>query len=456
MRTGKSGFRVIALLVAFFVFSPAQADKEVVEYQLDNGMKVFVKQDSRAPVVVSQVWYKVGSSSETAGITGVSHVLEHMMFKGTPSYPEGKFSDVIAENGGRQNAFTSRDFTAYYQLLRSDRLEVALKLEADRMRNLTLPADEFLKELEVVKEERITRTEDNPEALTFERFNAVAFLNSPYHQPVIGWMEDLDAMKVEDLRAWYNRYYQPNNASLVVVGDVEPDAVHALAKKYFGVIKAAELVPPKPRRETRQRGERRIQVEAPAKIPYLVMGYKVPVLSTAEVDWEPYALDVLVGILDGGRSARFSSELIREQQVASAASAGYSMSGKYDSLLMVDINPAKGKSIQDAEVALDAQLDRLRKELVSEAELKRVKADVIASEVYGRDSISSLANQIGALESTGLGWELLEQYPEKIMAITAEQIRSVAEKYLKNSQRTVAELVPQSIDSASTAGGAEE
>lgn len=442
----RTGYLLSAFLLAAATISPVQAEIKVHEFTLDNGMNVLVKQDRRAPVVVSQVWYKVGSSSETGGITGVSHVLEHMMFKGTPTYPEGKFSEVIAENGGRDNAFTSRDFTAYYQLLGSDRLEVAFKLEADRMRNLTLPEDEFLKELEVVKEERLTRTEDNPESLTFERFNAVAYLNSPYHQPVIGWMEDLNALEVTDLRRWYDRFYQPNNASLVVVGDVDPEAVHQLAKQYFGPIKAVAVEPLKPRKETRQRGERRIKIEAPAKIPYLVMGYKVPVLSTAEIEWEPYALDVLTAILDGGRSARFSRELVREQQVASAASAGYSMSGKYDSLLMVDINPADGKTLAQAEAALDAQLEVLKTERVSDAELKRVKASVIAGQVYGRDSISGQANQIGALESTGLGWELLDEYPERVMAITAEQVQQVAVKYLKDNQRTVAELIPQAID----------
>lgn len=434
-------------LGALLLSTTLHAKTQVKEFQLDNGMNVFVKQDSRAPVVVSQVWYKVGSSSETGGITGVSHVLEHMMFKGTPRYPDGKFSEIIAENGGQENAFTSRDFTAYYQVLGSDRLEVALKLEADRMRNLNLPKDEFLKELEVVKEERLTRTEDNPESLTYERFNAVAFLNSPYHQPVIGWMVDLNSLKVEDLTDWYNRFYQPNNASLVVVGDVEPEKVFDLAKQYFGVIESTEVKPLKPRTETRQRGERRVSVEAPGKIPYLVMGYKVPVLSTADVQWEPYALDVLTAILDGGRSARFSRELIRDQQVASAASAGYSMSGKYDSLLMVDVNPAEGRTLEDAEKALEEQLERVRTELVSDAELKRVKASVISGEVYKRDSISNQANQIGALESTGVGWELLDEYPARVLAITAEQVREVARKYLKNNQRTVAELIPQSVES---------
>lgn len=438
--------KIIALTLLLLAVGTAQAINKVYEYELKNGMKVLVQPDTRAPVVVSQVWYKVGASSEPSGLTGISHVLEHMMFKGTEAYPSGRFSAIIAENGGQENAFTGRDYTAYYQFLGNDRLEIALKLEADRMRNLTLPEKEFDKELEVVKEERILRTEDNPEALTFERFQAVANLNGPYRNPVIGWMEDLDTLKVEDLKKWYDAWYQPNNATLVVVGDVDPDATFALAQTYFGAFEAAEVPTLKPRKETPQRGARRLVVHAPAKVPYLIIGYHAPVYSTAEVAWEPFALDMLAGVLDGGASSRLSSEVVRRDEVASSASAGYRMTGMYQSLFMIDGTPTEAHTIKELEAALEAQVEKLRTTLVSQAELDRIKAQVIASEVYGRDSVRHQANQIGVMETVGIGWKFLDQYAEKIQAVTAEQVREVAQKYLIDRHKTVAELIPEAIE----------
>ena len=263
----------LAALITAAAFN-IQADGKVQETVLDNGLKVIVKEDHRAPIVTSQVWYKVGSSYEHGGLTGISHVLEHMMFKGTEKYGSGEFSEIVSANGGDDNAFTGRDYTAYFQNLANDRLEVSFELESDRMRNLTLPANEFAKEVEVVKEERRLRTEDRPTSLTFERFKATAFEASPYRIPVIGWMDDLDAMTVEDLRAWYRKWYAPNNATLVVVGDVETQAVFDLAKKYFGPLQPESTEAPKPRGEPRQDGTKRLVVKAPAREPYLVMGYK--------------------------------------------------------------------------------------------------------------------------------------------------------------------------------------
>ena len=439
--------RIIAVFALFAAClgANAQAAGTVQEYQLENGMKVLVKADHRAPVAVSQVWYRVGSSDEHSGITGISHVLEHMMFKGTQAYPAGRFSEIIAANGGEENAFTSRDYTAYYQFMGGDRLETAFELEADRMRNLLLPEDEFDKERQVVREERFMRTDDKPESLTYERFNAIASLNGPYHNPVIGWDEDLRALTVDDLRHWYETYYSPNNATLVVVGDVEPKKILALAKKHFGKLKPSKLPEVKPRQETPQRGERRISIHAPAKVPYVLIGYQVPVLKTAEEAWEPYALDVLAGILDGGSSSRLSKELIRKQEIAASASAGYNLTSKYQGLFLLDANPAEKYSIEEVEKALYEQVEKVRTELVSAAELKRVKAQVITSKVYELDSVRQQANQMGALESVGLGWQLMEEYPDRVQAITAEQVRQVAKKYLIAQHKTVAVLVPQEI-----------
>ncbi|MGH8503644.1 MAG: M16 family metallopeptidase [Gammaproteobacteria bacterium] len=417
----------------------------VHEYELDNGLKVLVKPDARAPVVVVQVWYKVGSADEHSGITGVSHVLEHMMFKGTERYPAGEFSRIIAANGGEENAFTSRDYTAYYEMLEKSRLDIALELEADRMRNLALSKAAFLKEIEVVKEERRLRTDDNPSALTYEQLNATAFNHGPYHQPIIGWMSDLEHLTIADVRRWYDSWYAPNNATLVVAGDVEPDAVRKLAEGYFGGIPSKQLPDRKPRPEAPQRGERRAIVKAPAELPYLMQAYKAPALLMSENEWEPYALAVAAGVLDAGRSSRLSQRLVREQQVAASAGAGYDLYSRYDDLFLLDSTPARGRSVAEVERALAEEIEKLRTELVTQAELDRVKAQVVAAEVYAQDSVMTQATALGALETVGVGWEAIEEYVERIRAVTPEQVRAVARKYLIDDKRTTAVLEPVAI-----------
>ncbi|MCG5496856.1 insulinase family protein [Ectothiorhodospira haloalkaliphila] len=441
-----------ALLLCFalllFGNGPALAGSgsEVHEFELDNGMKVLVRPDTRAPVVSSMVWYRVGSSHEHGGITGISHALEHMMFKGTEEYPAGEFSRIIAELGGRENAFTSRDYTAYFQQLAARHLDRALELEADRMQNLALPEDEFIQEMRVVREERRLRTEDNPNALTREHFNATAWLNSPYGIPVIGWMVDIDEYTVADLRDWYDRWYAPNNAILVVVGDVDPDEVHEMARTRFGDIPARDLPQVKSRTETRQLGERRITVKAPARVPQLLMGYKVPVLLTAEESWEPYALLVAAGVLDGGESARIPRELERERELVASAGVSYTPFSRLDNLLMVRATPSADADRDQVEQALIEALERLKDEPIRESELERVKAQVVARDVYRRDSIQGQAMQLGMLESVGLSWEEGERFAERVRAVTAEQVQEVARRYFDPDQRTVAWLDPQPID----------
>lgn len=414
----------------------------VTETILKNGLKVIVKPDYRAPVVISQVWYKVGSSYETGGTTGVSHVLEHMMFKGTEKYPAGEFNKIISRNGGEDNAFTSKDYTAYYQKLEKSRLKVSFELEADRMRGLLLPEDEFEKEVMVVMEERRWRTEDKPQSLTYEQFYATAFDNSGYHNPTIGWMDDLKNMNVADLRTWYQRYYAPNNATVVVVGDVEPQAVFQLAEKYFGPLKPFKITDLKPRVERQQKGAKRVAMKLEAKLPYLLMGYKVPVLNTAEAQWEPYALDVLAGILDGGDSARFSKNLLRGSKIASSAGAGYSLESRVQSLFLLDGVPSKGVTTAQLEKAMLDELEVVKTQRVSEDELNRVKAQVISSAVYEQDSMFYQAMKIGIAETVGLGWKKQTQYVQQIQAVTAEQIQQVANKYFIPQTLTVATLEP--------------
>ncbi len=420
---------------------------KVHELTLTNGLKILVKKDARAPVAVLQLWYRVGTSYEHEGITGLSHALEHMMFKGTTTRASGEFENILAVNGAQNNAFTSQDYTAYYEVLAADRLEVAMELEADRMRNLVLDEKEFAKEINVVKEERRWRTDDKPTSLMREQFNATAFLNSPYRAPVIGWMVDLDHMKLADLKDWYKKWYAPNNATLVVVGDVEADAVFAMAKKYFGSFEKSEIAAPKPRTEVKQLGMRSIVVKAPAKLPSLRMGYKTPGILDSKDKWEPYALEVLANILDGGSSARFSKNLVRGQEIAAGVGAGYSGYGRLPDLFSVSGTPAKGNTVEDLTKAVLAEIELLKTEKVSAEELKRVKAQVIAGEIYERDSIEHIANIMGSLESTGIGYKEMDRYVPEILKVTPEQIQKVAKKYLIEDQLTIARLDPLPLDS---------
>ncbi len=429
------------------------AETGIQSIVLKNGMKVIVQENRRAPVVVTQVWYKVGGSYEHDGITGISHVLEHLMFKGTTDTPAGKFSEIIAAHGGKENAFTSKDYTAYFQRISNEHLELCLSLEADRMRNLLLDEDEFLKEIEVIKEERRLRTDDKPTSLTYERFNAVAFVNNPYRKPIIGWMEDLDTMKIDDLRDWYQTWYAPNNATLVVVGDVRAKQVFALAKEHFGSLKTAEIPQLKPRTEVQQYGIKRVVVKAPARVPFLVMGYKVPVLNTSDIKDDIYALELLSGLLDGGNSSRFSRNLVRGSQIATSVGANYNMYALHDSLFTISAIPANDISMDDMEAMIIDQITALQDELPAEEELARVKAQVVASSVFEQDSSFYQAMKIGIMETVGLGWEIKDEYVDRINAVTAEQVQHVARKYFLEDHLTVAELIPQSTDIQSVVNG---
>jgi zinc protease len=422
------------------------------EFSLDNGMRIIIKEDHRAPVVVTQIWYKVGGSYEHAGITGISHVLEHMMFKGTGAHPTGEFSRIIAANGGNENAFTGNDYTAYFQTLEKSRLPISFELEADRMQNLKLTREEFAKEIEVVKEERRLRTEDSPQAYMYEVTMATSFQTSPYRYPIVGWMSDLEKMGVDDLQSWYRQWYEPNNATLVVAGDVDPHAVYRLAQQYFGPVPRASVPRNDPLPEVPQHGIKRVTVKRPAEVPSLLMGYKAPVLKTAidypdQVrEWEPYALDVLAGVLDGGDSARFNARLVRGREVAAGIGAGYSMTDRLDNLFTISATPSQGNSIAELEQAIRTELEQLKHEPVDDKELDRVKAQVVSQDVYQRDSVFYQAMVIGMLETVGLPWKLSDKYVERIQAVTADQVRAVAEKYLVDDGLTVAELVPLPMD----------
>lgn len=435
-------FSIAILWIAAFSVSEAA---NVSERILKNGLKIIVKEDHRSPVVVSQVWYKVGSSYESGGITGISHMLEHMMFKGTEQHPAGEFSRIIAENGGEENAFTGADYTAYFQTLESSKLAVSFELEADRMANLQLSADELKKELQVVTEERRMRTDDNPQAKMQEQFMAMAHSNSPYKNPVIGWPSDIENYRVEDLQAWYRRWYAPNNATLVVVGDVHSQVVFALADRYFGSLAPRSIEVLKPQKEIEQQGRRSMTIKLPAKLPYLLMGYKTPVLKTAEQNWVPYALEVLAAVLDGGNSARLATTLVRGSQVAMSVGASYDFASRLSDLFVLEGAPAEGKTVWDLEMALKNEITKLQIHLVDDMELQRIKAQVLAKAVYEKDSNFYQAMQLGLLETVGLGWAVAEEYKDKINQVTAEQVRDVVRRYLVEDKLSVAYLEPLPI-----------
>ncbi|MBC7698758.1 MAG: insulinase family protein [Bacteroidia bacterium] len=420
---------------------------EIEEFKLKNGLKLIVQEDHRSPVVVSQVWYRAGSIDEVNGKTGVAHVLEHMMFKGTKLVKAGQFSRLIAAAGGKENAFTGTDYTCYFQQLEKSHLPLAFKLEADRMANLQLTKAEFDKEIKVVMEERRWRTDDKPQSMVNEAFQATVYRAHPYSRPVVGFMNDLENMTYEDAREWYHNWYAPNNATLVVVGDVKAQEVYKLAQQYFGKVKAKVLPERKPQVEPVQIGERRLVVKAPAKLAYLLMGYHVPALVDPAKDWEPYALEVLAGVLSGNPAARLNQSLVRETQLAVDASAGYDiMSRGRLSTFELDGTPSEGKTVVELEAALLAQLEKIKTTGVTVAELDRVKAGVIAADVYQRDSMFYQAMQIGTIETIGFSWRILDEYPNKLRAVTPEQVQAVAKKYLIQDNLTVATLDPQPLD----------
>ncbi len=441
--------RIVLFALTLLAALPALAAAPLTqEYKLENGMKIIVREDHRAPVVVVQVWYLVGGVDESNGTSGVAHVLEHMMFKGTKEVPPGQFSKIIAANGGKDNAFTNRDYTTYFEQLRNDKLELALKLEADRMVNLSFSDADFWKEIKVVMEERRLRTEDKAHAIVYEHLLANAYNAHPYGRPVIGFMNDLENMKPADAREWYKRWYAPNNATLVVVGDVNHREVLALTDKYFGALKPQALPERKPQTEPPQLGIKRITVKAQAELSYIAMAYHAPVLKDAAKDWEPYALQLLMGVLDGNESARLNKSLVRDSRIANSAGAGYDAVERGPGMIVVDGTPSDGKTVAELEIALRAQLEKVKTEGVTEDELQRVKSQIIAGQVYGLDSMFGQAMQIGRTENAGFSWRDLDVMLERLRAVTADQVKQVAQKYLQDDRLTVAILDPQPIEKA--------
>ena len=426
------------------------ASAAVSQFRLDNGLTVIVKPDRRAPTAVHMLWVRVGSMDEVDGTSGVAHVLEHLMFKGTDKLAPGEFSRRVAQLGGRENAFTSLDYTGYYQQVPAHRLADVMALEADRFAHNRYSDAEFAKELEVVKEERRSRTDDNPRALMFEQQRATTFVASPYRRPVIGWMGDLDALTAQDARAFYRQWYTPANAAVVVVGDVEPQAVLALAKKHYGGIAGHAVPARKPRPEPEQRGLRRIEVKAPAEQALVSLAFRVPQMSSlapSPDNDDALALTVLSAVLDGYSGARLDRALTQgPDRVADSASAGNGLLGRGPQTFSLSGVPAAGKTAAQVEAALREQVARVAKEGVSEAELNRVKTQWVASEVYKRDSVMGQAQELGHTWIQGLPLDADTQLMARLRGVTAAQVQAVAQKYFGDDQLTVATLLPQPRD----------
>ena len=444
--TMRSLLAPVALLV--FAVSPAPTFANPYETKLANGLRVIVKEDRRAPTAVHMVWYRAGSMDEKDGTSGVAHVLEHLMFKGTKSLKPGEFNKRVAEAGGRDNAFTSRDYTAYFQIVPKGALPEMMQLEADRMANLKLEPQEFASEIKVVMEERRLRTDDNPTSRVHETLNATMFQAHPYRRPIIGWMDDLEHMTWQDARDWYRQWYAPNNAYVVVVGDVDHREVFRLAQKYYGPHKPRVLPERKPQSEPEQAGIRRVSVKAPAKLPYLAMAWKTPKLRDVNKDRDPYALEVLAAVLDGHDASRFSTNLVRGSRIAQSAGAGYDGSLRGEATFTLDGQPAEGKTVAELEAALRAEIKRVQDEGVSAEELARVKTQSIAAQIYKRDSLMAQAMEIGGIEATGLSWRDIDLLLEKLKGVTAEEVQAVARKYFSDDTLSIAVLDPQPVENS--------
>jgi zinc protease len=416
-------------------------------YTLSNGMQLWVRPDRRAPTAVHMLWVRVGSMDEVDGTSGVAHVLEHMLFKGTAQLAPGEFSRRVAALGGRENAFTAKDYTGYFQQIPSNRLEEVMKLEADRFANNQWPDEEFRKEIEVVKEERRLRTEDNPRALLYEALMATALSASPYRRPIVGWMSDLQAMTPQDVRAFYQRWYTPANAVVVVAGQVEPEQVRALAEKHYGQIQARPVPERKPQVEPPQKGLRRLELKAPAEQSYVALAFKVPRLASLDATPEhddALALTVLAAVLDGYSGARLDKALTQgPQRLADSAGAGNGLMGRGPQFFILDGVPSPGTAPEALEAALRAQVKKVADEGVTEAELQRVKTQWVASEVYKLDSVFNQARELGVAWSLGLPPDSGPQVIERLRRITAAQVQAVARKYFGDDELTVAILRPQ-------------
>ena len=428
----------VLFITLFFIFPYSLNAAEVKEYKLQNGMKVIVLEEHKAPVATFQVWYRVGSKDEPSGKSGISHLLEHMMFKGTPRYGPSFLSRTIQKNGGTNNAHTTKDYTAYFEIVPSDRILLPIELEADRMKNLALDSDAVLSERSVVMEERRLRYEDDPQSSLFEEVIAAAHKIHPYRRPVIGWMSEINSLEREDLYEYYRKYYSPDNAFIIVVGDVNADEIVKKIKKEFEPLTSAYIGKQLRNIEPEQTGEKRVMIKREAELPFIILAYHTPNFPHED----SYALDVLHLILSGGKSTRLYQSLIYEKKIALDASADYSGFYIDPHLFFFFATVSPGKEIKDVEGALYSEIEEIKKAPPSEYEIQKAKNQIEASFIMGQDSIYVQAMKYGIFEMLG-DWRMIDTYLGGIRKVTIHDVMRVANKYLTEENRTVGTLIPQ-------------
>ena len=413
------------------------------ETTLKNGLKVIIREDHRSPMVMTQIWYGVGSSDESGNLLGISHVLEHMMFKGTSKVPNDEFTRLSRIYGGRVNASTFTNYTNYYQLYPKTYLPMALELEADRMSNLLLRQQDFDPEIKVVMEERRLRTDDNPRSLAFERFKWIAYPTSHYRQPVIGHMKNLQNIQLEDVKKWYRDWYIPNNAILIIVGDVDSENALLQVQKYFGDIPARKIPARNDVLEFDRVGYRHMELNLPVQVPNLFMAWNVRSMVTAKNPQDAYALTIIKNLLDGGISSRLQDRLVRDKKVLTAISVSYDPYSRGDSLLSISALPVDGVSLQEAEKAIQNEIDLLKTELIKPEEVERVTAKFVSNLVYSQDDIAGQTKMIGNLEINGLSFRLMDELPKHFETVTPQDIQRVANIYFSRDNLSTLYLSPE-------------
>lgn len=414
------------------------------ETTLNNGLKVIIREDHRSPMVMTQIWYKVGSSDESGNTLGISHVLEHMMFKGTAKVPNDEFTRLSRIYGGSVNAATFTNYTNYYQLYPKTYFPLALELEADRMSNLLLRQQDFEPEIKVVMEERRQRTDDNPRALAFERFKLIAYPTSHYRHPIIGHMKNLQSIQLQDVQAWYKKWYRPNNAILVIVGDVDHQAALLQVQKYFGDIPKAPTPPRNDVLEFEQLGYRHMELSAAIQVPNLYMAWNVGSLATAKNPQDAFALTIIKQLLDSGITSRLEQRLVRNNKMLSSVSVSYDPYQRGDSLFSISALPAAGVTLSEAQTAIQNEVDTLKQDLVNASEIERVVTQFVANWIYSQDDLAGQARTIGNLEVNGFSHRLIDVLPQHFQAITAQDLQRVAQNYFNKDRLSTLYLLPQS------------
>ena len=438
-------FRISVLLISISFFSSVQSEikfsDRVESYTLSNGLKVVLIEDKRSPSVVNSIWYKVGSSHEASGKTGISHVLEHMMFKGTKTLKPGEFSSIVKKMGGTENAFTSKDYTGYFQKIHTTDLERCIELESDRMKNLRLDENELRSEIEVVKEERRLRTDDNPVSKTFEKIMINAYGMNEYGIPIIGTMQNLGSISKNDLENWYKLYYQPKNAIVIIAGNFNADQVKGYIQKYYGRYENNKSSI-KPNNKIEFSTKASFDVYDKVSKPIVFLSFKKPKFDKNRIR-ELYALDLFIEIMDGGYSSRLTKNLVDNQKVALDIFLSNDTYNQYPNLIIIGGTPRGKISPKELKLKILEQLSNESINSVTERELVNAKARIKANNIYKFDSVFYQAMQVGMLETKDIGWENLDNYNSIIESISLDEVKESASIYFLNNKVFTAILRPE-------------